>query len=225
MSNRAYLTCCDHERIYPAFGDLPFEAKRDVALACDGCVPLLWLGLFAASDLRTHTFTLRGQTLTATAPLAERKTAIARLRARERFISSEFVPNGGVSALLGPLVQHLEAQSGEFLSIELEEIEALQAEYDIPAVLTKVLQLLDAEDPACMNLLVPLSTVIESRPFLAPEKAAASGVRQDLANVYRMIGGGWLAPTPWDSIDDQLDVRNLLNASRPRDAFALRLGK
>src|SRR5204863_3027230 len=70
MSNRAYLTCCDHQRIYPAFGDLSFEPQRDVVLACDGCVPLLWLALFAASDLQTHTFTLRGQDVSAVAPLA-----------------------------------------------------------------------------------------------------------------------------------------------------------
>lgn len=225
MSNRAYLTCCDHERIYPAFGDLSFEPRRDVVLACDGCVPLLWLALFAASDLRTHTFTLRGQDVSAVAPLAERTPAIARLRAREAFFNAQFAPNGGVGALLAPLVQHLEAQPGKFLSIELEEIEALHGAFDIPAVLTKALQLLDADDPKCLDLLVPLSTVIESRTFLAPEQAAASGVREDLFNVYRLIGGGWVAPTPWDGIDGQIELHRALNTQRRRDAFALRISQ
>jgi len=223
MSNRAYLTVTDHERIYPAFGDLAFNPKQNVALACDGCVPLLWLALFSAGDLRSHTFMLEGQSIEAVAPLAERLTALARLRSRATFLNGLFEEQGGVQAFLDLLGQHLEQTGGKFISIELEEIEALHANFDIADVLKVALTRLDAEDPACLDLLIPLSTVLEDRPFLPPASAARSGEPEDLWNVYRLIGSGWLLPTPWDHVDPQLELRHTLNASRPRDAFATRI--
>jgi hypothetical protein len=36
---------------YPWFGDLDFDPQREVGLACDGCVPLLWMCLFSVADL------------------------------------------------------------------------------------------------------------------------------------------------------------------------------
>lgn len=214
---------CDHQRIYPWFGDLSFEPQRDVGLACDGCVPLLWMCLFSAADLQTHDFTLRGHALKAVAPLAERTHAIALLRARKPLLSGWFEQNGGLDAFVDLLAAHLEAQPGRFVSVELEEIEALNDEYDIADVVRTALQRLDDEDETCLDLLAPLSTVLEDRPFLAPKQAAQSGAREDSWNVYRLIGGGWLLPTPWDDIDPQAELRRTLNASRRRDAFDLRV--
>lgn len=223
MSNRSYLTVGDHERIYPAFGDLPFNPMQNVALACDGCVPLLWLALFTAEDLRAHTFELQGQKIEAVAPVGPRTPAVARLRARAPFLNEQFKEQGGVQEFIELLARHLESVAGSFVSIELEEIEALNAEYDIADVLKVALQRLDAEDSSCLDLLIPLSTVLEDRSFLPPERAAQSGQREDLWNVYRLIGGGWLLPTPWDQIDERIDLSRMLNASRPRDAFATRI--
>ena len=202
---------------------MAFDPQRDVGLACDGCVPLLWMCLFSVADLYTHDFTLRGHTLTAVAPLAERKQAIARLRARKPLLSAWFRENGGLDAFVDLLAAHLEAQAGRFVSIELEEIEALNDEYDISDVVRTALQRLEDEDETCLDLLAPLSTVLEDRPFLAPQQAARSGAREDSWNVYRLIGGGWLLPTPWDAIDPQVTLRRQLNASRRRDAFDLRV--
>jgi hypothetical protein len=223
MSNRAYLTVCDHDRIYPWLGDLAFDAKRDVALASDGCVPLLWMCLFAASDLRRHDFEVQGHALQAVAPLAERTTAVARLRARKPMLSGWFSKNGGVDAFVDLLAAHLESLPGKVVSVELEEIEALHGAYDIPDVLRTALERLDARDEKCLDLLIPLSTVLEDRRFLPPREAAKSGEREDSWNVYRLIGGGWLLPTPWDDADPQAELRRTMNASRRRDAFSLRL--
>jgi hypothetical protein len=221
MSNRAYLTACEHERIYPWFGDLAFDRDREVLLACDGCVPLLWMCLFAESDLRAHAFTVRGHTLDKVAPLAERVTAIARLRARKPLLSAWFTRNGGLDAFVDLLATHLEAQPGKFVSIELDEIEALNAEYDMVDVVRTALERLDAEQETCLDLLVPLSTLLEDRPFLPPGEVARSGAREDTWNVFRLIGGGWVLETPWDDLDPDAELRRTLNRSRRRDALEL----
>ena len=221
MSNRAYLTVCDHDRIYPWFGDLDFDPQREVGLACDGCVPLLWMCLFSVADLQTRAFTLRGHALKAVAPLARRAEAVARLRARTGLLSGWFEKNGGLDAFVHLLAAHLEALPGRFVTIELEEIEALNSEYDMADVMRTALQRLDDEDEACLDLLVPFSTVLENRPFLPPKQATTSGAPEDSWNVYRLIGGGWLLPTPWDDLDPQAELHRTLNASRRRDPFEL----
>lgn len=223
MSNRAYLTVCDHDRIYPWFGDLNFDPQREVGLACDGCVPLLWMCLFSVADLQTCDFTLRGHAVKAVAPLAGRTEALTRLRARTALLSGWFEKNGGLEAFVDLLAVHLEAQPGRFVTIEWEEIEALNSKYDMADVMRTALQRLEDEDEACLDLLVPLSTVLENRPFLPPKEAAQSGAAEDSWNVYRLIGGGWLLPTPWDDFDPQAELHRTLNASRRRDAFELRV--
>jgi hypothetical protein len=60
-----------------------------------------------------------------------------------------------------------------------------------------------------------------NRPFLPPKEAAQSGAAEDSWNVYQLIGGGWLLPTPWDDFDPQAELQRTLNASRQRDAFEL----
>jgi len=212
---------CDHDRIYPWFGDLPFDPTREVALACDECIPLLWMCLFSAADLRPHRFTLEGHSLEAFAPLAEREAAVARLRARTPKLNEWFSDQGGIDAFVDLLAAHLDAQPGKLVSMELEEIEALHGEFDMIDVVRVALTKLDAEDESCLRILVPLSTMLKRR-FLPPKEAARSEEREDHWNVYRLIGGGWLLPTPWDDMDPRADLRRTLNASRRRDPFATR---
>ena len=221
MANRAYLTVCDHERIYPWLGDLPFDPARDVALASDGCIPVLWMCLFSAGDLRTHRFTLEGRPLEAVAPLAERAAAVTRLRSRAPALERWFAEQGGVAPFVELLAAHLDAQPGTIVSMELEEIEALHGEYDMVDVMRTALTRLEAEDESCLRLLLPLSTLLRRR-FLPPAEAALSEEREDRWNVYRLIGGGWLLPTPWDDLDSQAELHRKLNASRRRGPFDTR---
>jgi hypothetical protein len=180
---------------------------------------------FAVSDLQRRTFELRGQEVKAVAPLAERTVALERLESRRTLLNGWFAKNGGLDSYFDAFAQHLRALPGRHLSIELEEIEALHAQFDMPDILTQALARLDAGEETCLDLLIPLSTVLEDRKFLPLDRVAASDAREDRWNVYRLIGGGWLLPTPWDSLDEQLELTRKLNAARQRGAFELRIRK
>lgn len=223
MSNRAYLTACDHDRIYPWFGDLEFDPARDVALACDGCIPLLWMCSFSASDLKRRSFEVHGHEVSATAPLAERVVAIQRLESRRPLLNRWFERNGGLDPHVDAFARHLRELPGRHLSIELEEIEALHGQYDVPDILRLSLERLDAGDESCLDLLIPLSTVLENRAFPPLGSVGPSSDQEDRWNVYRLLGGSWLQGTPWDHVDEDPELTRTLNARRPRAPFELRL--
>ena len=127
MSDKSFLCCTNHQRIYPTKG-LEYEAK-DILLISAGCVPLLWLALFSESDLETHTFDIDNDgepsQLTVRAPLAKRRDAIDQLRSRAGFVDKMFKDNGGVAHHTELLLAHLEAAPHEWLTIEWDEIEFL----------------------------------------------------------------------------------------------------
>jgi hypothetical protein len=223
MSNRAYLTATDHERIYPSFGDLPFDAEHGFALACDGCVPLLWIALFSAEDLRSHRFRLgkSAKPLDAVAPLCARERAIGRLTERGAFLDELFEENGGLGVFTQALSRELGRVGGKFVSIEYEEIAALGEPAEFDAQVRDTLVKLDARDASCKAGLLELSTVIDDRPFAAPEAAANSDEREDRWNVFRILGGGWIRPVEWDGVSPNAELQRTMARSRRRDAFGL----
>lgn len=58
MSNSAYLTCCDEERIYPSFENENFDAQQHTLATCNYSVPLLWIALFRSGDIREQVFVM-----------------------------------------------------------------------------------------------------------------------------------------------------------------------
>ena len=224
MGNRAYLTCADVDHVYPCLG-ASYDPKRHTVVACDGCVPLVWLVGFGAADLRTEIlrFAEPKRELRATAPLCRREAFVRTVERRRAFLNGVFRDNGGLDVAMDALLAHLARFPGTFVSIEYEEVAALHSPEAFDVFVADVLRQLDAEDPACRAGLVALSTVVADRPFLAFEQAAASEAEQDRWNVFRLLGSEWLVPTAWDFVAENRALYATINQNRLRDAFGLYL--
>jgi hypothetical protein len=195
MANRGYLAGTNERIIYPSFGD-GYDAEVDTYLTTAGCIPLAWLLLFRTVDLETSEFTLEdGSTLTATAPVTSRTAAIHTLTSRTAWVSELFKANGGLSHHLGLFRQHLDSGPHDFLTIEMDEIEWLHEEDEVQRQLGACLDALDRRLPSVKESLVWLSTILVDRQFRTPDDASAD---EDRWNYYRILGGGFLRPAPWD---------------------------
>jgi hypothetical protein len=201
MSNRCYLTITPYERIYPSAGDLAFELEQHTALASAGCVPLLWLAAFSASDLCTQTVPPargRSEALTLEAPLAKRSDALARLEERRSWLVGLYADRGDLTHHLDLLLEHLRTYDGMWISIELEEIAVLHRD---PAAwyaeLRRCLELLDRRDDSVRAPLAALSTVMLDERIVALG-AASKATRKEQWNFFRVLGEGWGRPSPWD---------------------------
>ncbi|MBE7452660.1 MAG: hypothetical protein HS111_28420 [Kofleriaceae bacterium] len=196
MSNRAYLTVTPWQRIYPSFGDLAFEPAQHTALSSAGCVPLTWLALFSAGDLASHAFP--GHPDPFSAPLAPTAAATARLRERRDWLAELYADRGPLAGHIDLLLAHLAPMDGAWISIELEEIAALQPE---PAAwqrtLGEVLAALDRRDPEVRGPLAELATVMLDERFVALEEASTA-TRREQWNFFRLLGEGWARPAAWD---------------------------
>jgi len=226
MNNSSFLSCTDHDRIYPGLGDLEFDVARDQALRSSGCIPLLWLALYSENDLRTATLRVppsdtptillseqpNGQvssaeldfppgessTTTATAPLVERELGLVRLKAREAFFEDLFADNGGLANHFLLFREHLARYGKRYLALDCQEVSWLYAEKGFEELLLAALSGLDRLDPACKIPLVTLSTVLD-RPFVpAAILDPDSHEPEDRFNLFRLLGENVSTGTPWD---------------------------
>lgn len=201
MSNRCYLTITPYERIYPSAGDLSFSSEEHTALASAGCVPLLWLAAFSASDMRTQTIPPAGgraEALTMEALLTQTSAALARLEERREWLVALYRDRGDLSHHLGLLLEHLRTYDGAWMSIELDEIAVLHRD---PAAwyeeLRACFDLLDRRDDAARARLAAFSTVMLDERIVALDDAPKA-TRKEQWNFFRVLGEGWGRPTPWD---------------------------
>ncbi|MGE0550261.1 MAG: hypothetical protein AB7O24_18990 [Kofleriaceae bacterium] len=198
MANRCFLVGAIDQTIYRRN-----EQDDHVYLAGAYSIPLAWLLLFRKSDLVTRTLE-EGESsiehsgdgpMTATAPLAPRGEALALLARRSAWISELFAVNQGLVHHLGLFQQYLAAGSHPYLTMELEEIEILHEEGDLQARLCRCLEALDARSESAKDDLVWLSAVMLQHGFPPITETATD---DELANVSRLVGHGWVRPTPWD---------------------------
>jgi hypothetical protein len=199
MANWAYLTVTDEPRIYPGFQNPLFDDAKSWILASAGCVPLLWLALFAESDLVQHEFSDRRGAILAFAPVAPRLMAVARLRVRAGFLNALFAANGGVAHHLDLFSDYVAKQDGRYITIQVDEIECLYEAGVFNQLLRAALRGLDASDPGAGNTLVQLSTIILERRFVTLAEANAGAYDpQDMSNYFRITGEGYVQTPPWE---------------------------
>ena len=199
MANRAYLAVSDVRRIYPAFQNPTFSTKENWVLCSAGCVPLLWLALFEEIDLVTETFRSDQGPVVATAPLATRGQAVARLAQRRSLLNSLFEEEGGLDHHLGLFSSYLSSLRGAYVTMEVEEIACLHPDGEFDALLRNCLIGLSTGIPLVKDALVTLSTVIPDRRFITLEDARKGVYEQeDMWNYFRIMGEHYLREdVPW----------------------------
>lgn len=201
MSNDCFLSCTNHDRIYPGLGDLEFDPAHDQVLRSSGCIPLLWLALYSENDLRTATLCVppSDTPASATAPLVEREQALARLREREPLLADLFVDNGGLADHLSLFREHLDRYGKRYLALDYQEISWRYVEKEFEELVRAALGGLDRLDPACKTPLVALSTVLDDRPFIpAAQLDPERHEPEDRFNLFRILGENVSTGTPWD---------------------------
>jgi hypothetical protein len=201
MTNRCYLSCSDSPEIYPSFSDPSFDIDKSWIDHGAGCLPLIWLPLFSESDLTSKEFTVDGQTFTEIAPLANRLTAIERLKSRRAFLNAMFAENGGLDYHIDIFLQHLETANGEFLTAEVQEISWLLNTGVFNEILKGCLNLMDNNDQLAKEDLIFLSTIMPERKFLTKqdfEKVNFETDQEDSWNFFRILGEAYTHPVPWE---------------------------
>jgi hypothetical protein len=207
MPNTSYLCVTGHDGLYPS-ATLPDYDPALHTLACDvGCVPLLWLALFRPGDLRTETFAADPDdgeddpgTVVATAPVAAKQTALARLDTAVPVLERLFDGPLGEHATL--LRHGVEAMPGTYVTIELDEIDALYTDdEDFSGLLRQALAGLEVStDPAADRArLERLSRLRPGRP-IPPARLVLDGLEapDDWWNYCRLLGTGLYRPVPWE---------------------------
>ncbi|MEV7225476.1 hypothetical protein AB0M79_00440 [Polymorphospora sp. NPDC051019] len=206
MSNRSYLCVSTYPSIYPAFAKSDYDPKLNTVAADVNCVPLLWLAMFRAADLRTETFEVtegrHTEKVVATAPVAPVERALTQLDAAVPVLERLFgEPLAAYAALLGAGVR---AGEGDHVTIELEEIAVLEGDeegyYD---KLRLALASLDrpGDATADRDRLADLAQLGPARPF-PPARLLLDDMDatdDDYRNHCRLIGASYLRPVPWET--------------------------
>ena len=128
MANRTYLCSSPSELIYPSFSQEGYDAEAQTIATDVYCIPLLWMAAFRPEDIKEHTFSVDGQEIPAWAPLAKKTKALGQLKETEQYINEQFKNQGSLSEHIQLLAKAIEEAPHPYITIELEEIEALHEE-------------------------------------------------------------------------------------------------
>ncbi|MCP2040880.1 hypothetical protein L1281_001470 [Neisseria sp. HSC-16F19] len=199
MSNKAYLHCSTGPLIYPYWNSAERGGGEYQCVALvDGCIPLLWLLLFAPEDMRSETLADdNGQDWLLLAPCTTRGLAVERLQARRGFVNDLFAANGGLDTHIDALAGYLNSLPPQaYISLDTVELQCMDADFQyLPQQLGAVWAQLAAQDPAVKAGLLDVSTVIDDRRFL-PWPAAYQAEPEDRWNLFRLLGET-VKPAPW----------------------------
>lgn len=199
MSNKAYLYSSSAPLIYPYWhAEARGGGTNDCIGFVDGCIPLLWLWLFAPEDMRTETLMDDdGRPWVLNAPCVPCADGLARLQARRAFANRLFADNGGLDLHIDAFAAYLNGLPPQaYLSLDILELQYLEFDFQrLPRQLVAVWTQLAAQDPAVKAGLLDLSTVIDDRRFL-PWPAAYQAEPEDHWNLFRLLGEA-VEPAPW----------------------------
>jgi hypothetical protein len=227
MPNSSYLCTTDAESLYPSTTVADFEPSTHV-VACDArCVPLLWLALFRAADIRTQTIVIEAdpdavfyefdeatgdfvetdeededEVVEAVAPLVAKERALAQLDAAVPALNRLFEAEGPLDGHAAMLRQAVAAAPGKFITIELDEIDGLWEEGTFQPALRAALSDMDASaDPVAERAnLVEIAQLRAGRAF-PPARFLLDGrdaADDDLWNFVRLLGTAFSAEVPWE---------------------------
>ncbi|MEV3936598.1 hypothetical protein AB0K52_11545 [Glycomyces sp. NPDC049804] len=228
MPNSSYLCTTDAESLYPSTTVADFEPSTHV-VACDArCVPLLWLAMFRAADIRTQTIVIEAdpdevsfefdvatgdfveiegedeedEVVEAVAPLVAKERALAQLDAAVPVLNRLFEAEGPLDDHAAMLRQAVAAAPGRFITIELDEIDALWEEGTFQPALRTALSAMDASaDRAAERAdLVEIAQLRAGRAF-PPARFLLDGrdaADDDFWNFVRLLGTAFSAAVPWE---------------------------
>jgi hypothetical protein len=227
MPNSSYLCTADRDSLYPSTTVEDFTPATDVVAYDARCVPLLWLALFRPADLRTQAILIEAdpdavyaeldeatgefvevpneeedEIVEATAPLAAKERALAQLDAALPALNRIFAAEGPLDEHAAMLRQAVAAAPGDFITIELDEIEGLWEPGTFQPALRRALSAMesDAGSEAERADLVAIAQLRAGRPFpparmLFSDHAAAD---DDYWNLSRLLGTSFSAAVPWE---------------------------
>ena len=204
MSNYAYLCCSDLERIYPSFLNADYDPDEGT-LACDvEAIPLLWFGLFRPADWRTEEFIVDGDRRQAEAPLVERQKGLEQLDAAVPLLEKLFDGWGSLQAHAALLRECVDDASGQFLSIEWEEVCCMFAsESEFCGMDRRVLAYVErpgGDLPAIRKTLLTLASFEKTKNF-PPARGFVDDLElsdTDFWNLTRMLGASHSRTVPWE---------------------------
>lgn len=199
MSNKAYLYCSQEPLIYPYWDSAARGSSAHKCVAfVDGCIPLLWLLLFAPEDIHSETLADdNGQNWLLAAPCTRLSRALAQLEARRGWVNQLFAANGGLDTHIDAFAAYLHSLPQQaYISLDTVELQCMDADFQcLPQQLGAVLAQLAAQDPAVKAGLLDLSTVIDDRRFL-PWPSAYQAEPEDRWNLFRLLGEA-VEAAPW----------------------------
>lgn len=228
MPNSSYLCTTDAESLYPSTTVVDFEPSTHV-VACDArCVPLLWLAMFRAADIRTQTIVIEAdpdavcvefdeatgdfveveggdeedEVVEAVAPLVAKERALAQLDAAVPVLNRLFEAEGALDDHAAMLRRAVAAAPGKFITIELDEIDALWEEGTFQPALRAALSGMEGvRDPAAERAnLVEIAQLRVGRAF-PPARFLFGGSEaadDDVWNFVRLLGTAFSADVPWE---------------------------
>ncbi|MFG2919669.1 hypothetical protein ACGF0D_43230 [Kitasatospora sp. NPDC048298] len=215
MANYSYLCSADVASLYPSSQVAGFDSQSGVLAHDVSCVPLLWLALFRPADLVTGVFTVDEEDedeeeaeLEATAPLVAKDRALAQLDAALPVLNRLFAAEGTLDGHAALLRQAVEKAPDAYLTIELDEIEALWEEGTFQPALRAALACFDGVSDGGTGMaadrarLIELSQLRPGRPF-PPARLLIDGSEtrsdDDCWNFVRLLGAAFMAEVPWET--------------------------
>lgn len=198
MANRCYLSCSDHDGIYPSFSLPDFNTEVQWVVHGAGCLPLIWLPMFTDGDLVSKEFSAEGQTFTETAPVVSRMLGVERLLSLRGFLNKLFRENGGLDHHIDVFAEFIKSMDGEYVTIELQEISWLYQAGEFQPLLRRCLTNMAAQSTEAKDALITLSTVIDGRRFLTLEETEDGNYEdEDMWNYFRIMGEPYIRNVPW----------------------------
>ncbi|THV23506.1 hypothetical protein [Glycomyces paridis] len=229
MPNSSYLCSTGLRTLYPSTTDAAFDAATGVVAFDVRAVPLLWLAMFRPGDIAEQSITVetdasavvaefdfaRGEfvevvpdpeagaseTVEAAAPLAEKGAALAGLDAAVPVLNRLFAAEGALDEHAALLRRAVERSPGAYLTIELDEIEALWEPGTFAPALREALACLDGEAGPGRERLLELTGLRTGRPF-PPARLLLDGIDaedDDHWNLVRLLGASFGADVPWET--------------------------
>lgn len=199
MSNASYLVCSDFPRTYPSAQFATFDAEKHTIACGVECVPLLWLTLFRAEDLRTDKIKdADGNVIQEPAPVVARTKALRRLEETTELIDAACAKkHGSIESHRDALLKALSKYRGKYLTIELQEIAYLASK---PAKyyeqFAAALESLAGGAPAEMRKrLFKIAELDLSVSF----ELNGNTSKSELV-LGRLLGASHLNPVPWESV-------------------------
>lgn len=122
MPSRCYLATSDLETIYPSFVQDNYDPTIQTICTDIDSIPLAWMALFRAGDIRRETFDVEDTKVVVEAPVVERLQALRQLDAALPYFKKIFEDEGQLDGFFAQLRKAIEAVPAKYITLEMQEI-------------------------------------------------------------------------------------------------------